>query len=178
MLRGWLPQVLPHSRQRSSYVLVPILQLLSVTAGRAGKNYPVNTKPLFRMGKEAREMRINCAYPNLMVPVAGRELAPDDQQIRLPWRPRARPSATLHEIPVCSNKEQTWNWIIQPTNRSVKRVYSVGAVLNSMLLIAQQFCQRPNVVGNARFHRRSHAKLGMYPGHVVVCEVQLNCSFQ
>ncbi len=70
-------------------------------------------------------MRINFAYPNLMVPVAGRELAPDDQQIRLPWRPRARPSATLHEIPVCSNKEQTWNWILQPTNRSVKRVYSV-----------------------------------------------------
>jgi hypothetical protein len=29
------------------------------------------------MGKEAREMRIkNRAYPNLMVPVTGRELAP------------------------------------------------------------------------------------------------------
>src|SRR5208282_616171 len=37
---------------------------------------PVNTKPLFRMGKEAREMRIVFAYPNLMVPVTGRELAP------------------------------------------------------------------------------------------------------
>jgi len=24
--------------------------------------------------------------------------------IRLPWRPRARPSATLHEIPVCSKR--------------------------------------------------------------------------
>jgi len=28
------------------------------------------------MGKEAREMRIVIAYPNLMVPVTGRELAP------------------------------------------------------------------------------------------------------
>jgi len=28
------------------------------------------------MGKEARETRINFAYPNLMVPVTGRELAP------------------------------------------------------------------------------------------------------
>ena len=26
--------------------------------------------------------------------------------IRLPWRPRARPSATLHEIPICSVKSK------------------------------------------------------------------------
>src|SRR5580658_521333 len=26
--------------------------------------------------------------------------------IRLPWRPRARPSATLHEIPICSMKSK------------------------------------------------------------------------
>src|ERR1035437_1223241 len=26
--------------------------------------------------------------------------------IRLPWRPRARPSATLHEIPICSKKSK------------------------------------------------------------------------
>ena len=26
--------------------------------------------------------------------------------IRLPWRPRARPSATLHEIPACSMKSK------------------------------------------------------------------------
>jgi len=29
--------------------------------------------------------------------------------IRLPWRPRARPSATLHEIPVCSVKSELGN---------------------------------------------------------------------
>ena len=57
-------------------MLVVIHQLLSVTAGRAGKKYPVNAKPLFRMGKEVRETRINFATPNLMVPVTGRELAP------------------------------------------------------------------------------------------------------
>jgi len=36
-----------------------------------------------------------------MFPVSGRELAPgglDMIPIRLPWRHRARPSATLHEI--------------------------------------------------------------------------------
>src|SRR6266849_8694118 len=55
MLRGWLPQVLPHSRQRSSYVLVPILRLLSVTAGRAGKNTQLTQNPFSewekRLGK-------------------------------------------------------------------------------------------------------------------------------
>ena len=45
-------------------------------------------------------MQIRC-MPNLMFPVlSGRELAPDSELalIRLPWRHRARPSATLHEI--------------------------------------------------------------------------------
>jgi hypothetical protein len=40
--------------------------------------------------------------------------------IRLPWRPRARPSATLHEIPACSVKSKLKRRL-QPTNRSVKR---------------------------------------------------------
>ena len=39
--------------------------------------------------------------------------------IRLPWRPRARPSATLHEIPVCSVKSKLGK-IVQPTTWSVK----------------------------------------------------------
>ncbi len=37
--------------------------------------------------------------------------------IRLPWRPRARPSATLHEIPICSIKSKLARYII--TDRTV-----------------------------------------------------------
>ena len=44
--------------------------------------------------------------------------------IRLPWRPRARPSATLHEIPDLLNEEQTWVRIVLPTERSVKGIFA------------------------------------------------------
>jgi hypothetical protein len=53
-----------------------------------------------------------------------------------------------------------------------------GLVLNNMLLHTQQFGQRPNVVGNPRFHRRGDAKRRMHPHHVVVCEVQGDSGFQ
>ena len=42
-------------------------------------------------------------------------------RIRLPWRPRARPSATLHEIPACSLKSKLEE-ILLPTEWSVKGV--------------------------------------------------------
>src|SRR5437588_8928792 len=62
------------------------------------------------MGKEAREMRINYRVTRISwSPLPGeswhlrwRYMIP----IRLPWRPRARPSATLHEIPACSKKSE------------------------------------------------------------------------
>jgi hypothetical protein len=44
--------------------------------------------------------------------------------IRLPWRPRARPSATLHEIPVCS-KRANLRAIVLLTDRSVKDVRTI-----------------------------------------------------
>ena len=34
--------------------------------------------------------------------------------IRLPWRHRARPSATLHEIPVCSEEQTYPHNVTQP----------------------------------------------------------------
>src|SRR6266851_9160046 len=130
MLRGWLPQVLPHSRQRSSYVLVPIFATSFCDCGTSLVKIPQLTQNPFsewekRLGKcESISLtRISWSpLPGESWHLRWRYMIP----IRLPWRPRARPSATLHEIPVCSNKEQTWNWILQPTNRSVKRVYSVG----------------------------------------------------
>ncbi len=40
--------------------------------------------------------------------------------IRLPWRPRARPSATLHEIPICSMKSKLGIKCYRATPSSVK----------------------------------------------------------
>ena len=59
-------------------------QLLSATVGRAGGKYPLNDKTPFpgrKRGSGGAELSnaknaIKFAYPNLMVPVTGRELAP------------------------------------------------------------------------------------------------------
>src|SRR5881398_393925 len=46
--------------------------------------------------------------PNLMFPVSRIELTPVRAcSVRLSWRLRARPSATLHEIQIC--READWN---------------------------------------------------------------------
>ena len=46
--------------------------------------------------------------------------------IRLPWRLRARPSATLHEIPACSISELAWDQMLQAAERAVKRDFPRG----------------------------------------------------
>src|ERR1035438_1174957 len=62
------------------------------------------------MGKEAREVRIKSRYPESHGPRYRARVGTCQSgymiSTRLPWRPRARPSATLHEIPICSMKSK------------------------------------------------------------------------
>lgn len=64
----------------------------------------------------AAESHVPCFQERVGTSILG-YMIPD----RLPWRLRARPSATLHEIRVCSMKSKLGG-ILQPTDRSVKRL--------------------------------------------------------
>src|SRR5205823_13150422 len=65
------------------------------------------------MGKEVQEWLIDSRIPNLMSPVSGPRVGTWRSRymipIRLPWRLRARPSATLHEI---QGRLRRANWCI------------------------------------------------------------------
>jgi hypothetical protein len=82
------------------------------------------------MGKEVQEWLINSRIPNLMSPVSGPRVGTWRSRymipIRLPWRLRARPSATLHEI---QGQLRRANWCIHDKDsRAVRQdVVSLSA---------------------------------------------------
>jgi len=118
MERGWLPQVLPHSRQRSSYRLILSCSLSCSHRGRAG-NSPKTRNPLFPdMEKEERDAEL--CTPNLMFPASGRELTPGDRNC---FRSGCRGFAGLVPQPLCMKsksalEEQTC--VIVPGGGSVR----------------------------------------------------------
>src|SRR5579864_9308692 len=136
MERGWFPQVLPHSRQRSSYRVISY-SLLQSSWGRAWKRVPKNGK-LFSGSKEKRLRNANTLHPESHVPrfrveswhLRSRYMIPT----RLPWRRRARPSATLHEIQVCS-EERT----CRANATGPRRVYQPGCLSDIRSVLYFQF---------------------------------------
>src|SRR5208283_5643038 len=83
-----------------------MVQFPSATVGRAGENFPIYYKTPFpgrkRGSGTANEFRLPESHgPRYRARVGTWRLG-YMIPIRLPWRPRARPSATLHEIPICS----------------------------------------------------------------------------
>ncbi len=67
MERGWFPQVLPHSRQRSSYRAIATLFFLASSWGRARKRVP-KTGNLFSGYKEKRLRDAEMRHPESHVP--------------------------------------------------------------------------------------------------------------
>src|SRR6266403_2220823 len=88
-----------------------MLQLPSVTAGRAGEKIPSYDKTPFPNGKRGLGNANSFANPKSHGPRfrarVGTCQAGYMIPFRLPWRRWARPSATLHEIRACS-EEPTW----------------------------------------------------------------------
>src|SRR4051812_25166141 len=85
------------------------------------------------MGKEVQEWLIDSRIPNLMSPVSGPRVGTWRSRymipIRLPWRLRARPSATLHEI---QGQLRRANWFINDKDSSaVRQDRSCGQLLIS-----------------------------------------------
>src|SRR4051812_6989242 len=74
------------------------------------------------MGKEVQEWLIDSRIPNLMSPVSGPRVGTWRSRymipIRLPWRLRARPSATLHEI---QGQLRRADWCINDKDSSAVR---------------------------------------------------------
>src|SRR6184192_2650213 len=99
MERGWFPQLFPHSRHRNSYWGMGYSFFRA--AGRRA-NQPYKRNPLFPEWKNRNEMQKNATHPEFHVPRfqerVGTWRSGEMILIRLPWRLRARPSATLHEI--------------------------------------------------------------------------------